>query len=171
MNFSGKVTLRGPILVLLIALKSLLRMMVFSVSGGATLLTSCAIPFLLYALKSNFKDLFHFHRRYFPTQALNFAFKEKIRELPGLQEEEGQSQVKKLGKYVTSGGLAGSASLLFVYSLDYARTRLANNVKKADGTREFNGLLDVYAKTIKKDGVLGLYRGFVISCIGIFVYR
>jgi len=91
--------------------------------------------------------------------------------MPYLAEVEGQSQLIKLSKYVTSGGLAGSASLLFVYSLDYARTRLANNVKKADGSREFNGLLDVYAKTVKRDGVLGLYRGFVISCVGIFVYR
>merc|ERR1712029_1092289 len=26
-------------------------------------------------------------------------------------------------------------------------------------------------KTIKTDGVQGLYRGFVISCVGIFIYR
>jgi hypothetical protein len=30
-----------------------------------------------------------------------------------------------------SGGLAGAASLTFVYHLDYARTRLANDAKKA----------------------------------------
>ncbi|KAH9523452.1 hypothetical protein Btru_040046 [Bulinus truncatus] len=34
-----------------------------------------------------------------------------------------------------------------------------------------NGLIDVYAKTIKSDGIVGLYRGFVISCVGIVVYR
>merc|ERR1712050_626692 len=26
-------------------------------------------------------------------------------------------------------------------------------------------------KTLKSDGIQGLYRGFVISCVGIFVYR
>jgi len=30
-----------------------------------------------------------------------------------------------------SGGMAGAASLTFVYHLDYARTRLANDAKKA----------------------------------------
>jgi solute carrier family 25 (adenine nucleotide translocator) protein 4/5/6/31 len=29
----------------------------------------------------------------------------------------------------------------------------------------------VYQKTIKADGVAGLYRGFVISCVGIIIYR
>ena len=31
--------------------------------------------------------------------------------------------------------------------------------------------MDVYVKTIRKDGWLGLYRGFGISCCCIFVYR
>merc|ERR1711976_1152007 len=39
------------------------------------------------------------------------------------------------------------------------------------GERQFNGLVDVYKKTLKTDGVQGLYRGFVISCVGIIVYR
>jgi len=74
---------------------------------------------------------------------------------------------------LASGGLAGASSLLFVYSLDYARTRLANDNKSAKkgGSRQFNGLVDVYRKTIASDGIAGLYRGFVISCVGIIVYR
>merc|ERR1712026_423108 len=64
-------------------------------------------------------------------------------------------------------------SLCFVYSLDYALTRLANDAKsgKKGGQREYNGLIDVYSKTLKSDGIQGLYRGFVISCVGIIVYR
>merc|ERR1712226_1000511 len=81
--------------------------------------------------------------RYFPTQALNFA----------------------------SGGAAGTMSLLFVYSLDFARTRLANDAKGKGGERQFNGLIDVYVKTLKSDGIQGLYRGFTISAVGIFIYR
>ncbi|GIL50113.1 hypothetical protein Vafri_6426 [Volvox africanus] len=75
---------------------------------------------------------------------------------------------------MASGGAAGAVSLAFVYSLDYARTRLANDAKsakKGGGDRQFNGLLDVYRKTIASDGVAGLYRGFNISCVGIVVYR
>jgi len=74
---------------------------------------------------------------------------------------------------LASGGAAGASSLLFVYSLDYARTRLANDAKaaKKGGERQFNGMIDVYRKTIKSDGIAGLYRGFNISCVGIIVYR
>ena len=74
---------------------------------------------------------------------------------------------------VASGGAAGAASLLFVYSLDYARTRLANDAKsaKGGGARQFNGLIDVYKKTLASDGIAGLYRGFVPSVVGIIVYR
>lgn len=68
---------------------------------------------------------------------------------------------------------AGATSLLFVYSLDYARTRLANDAKnaKTGGERQFNGLVDVYKKTLASDGLLGLYRGFGPSVLGIVVYR
>merc|ERR1712025_18724 len=76
-------------------------------------------------------------------------------------------------KNIASGGAAGAMSLCFVYSLDYARTRLANDAKsgKKGGERQFNGLVDVYRKTLATDGIQGLYRGFVISCVGIIVYR
>lgn len=77
---------------------------------------------------------------------------------------------------LASGGAAGATSLLFVYSLDYARTRLAADNKGAAkggnaGERQFNGLLDVYKKTLASDGVAGLYRGFLPSVVGIVVYR
>jgi len=111
--------------------------------------------------------------RYFPTQALNFAFKDKIK--AQFKPTKADAAPIRLGKNVASGGLAGAMSLCFVYSLDYARTRLANDTKSAKkgggGERQFNGLLDVYKKTIASDGVAGLYRGFVISCVGIIVYR
>ena len=71
------------------------------------------------------------------------------------------------------GGAAGTSSLLFVYSLDHARTHLANDAKSAkDGSqRQFNGLVDVYKKTLASDGIAGLYRCFVPSVVGIIVYR
>merc|ERR1712115_543884 len=31
--------------------------------------------------------------------------------------------------------------------------------------------MGVYKQTMKTDGIAGLYRGFVISAVGIFVYR
>merc|ERR1712241_827041 len=47
----------------------------------------------------------------------------------------------------------------------------ANDAKGKDGKRQYNGLIDVYKKTLASDGIGGLYRGFVISCVGIFIYR
>ena len=48
---------------------------------------------------------------------------------------------------------------------------MANDTKNKDGVRKFNGLVDVYMKTFKAEGIQGLYRGFVISAVGIFIYR
>jgi len=110
--------------------------------------------------------------RYFPTQALNFAFKDTIKK--AFKSSPNESYTLKFSKNIASGGVAGAMSLCFVYSLDYARTRLANDAKsagKGGGERQFNGLVDVYRKTLASDGIGGLYRGFVISCVGIVVYR
>jgi len=71
--------------------------------------------------------------RYFPTQALNFAFKDKIKAAFGISKLDSSAVV--FGKNVASGGAAGASSLLFVYSLDYARTRLANDAKAAKKSR------------------------------------
>jgi len=107
--------------------------------------------------------------RYFPTQALNFAFKDTVKSM--FKTAKDAPQYEKFAKNILSGGCAGSLSLMFVYSLDYCRTRLANDAKSKDGKRQYSGMIDVYAKTIKSDGIQGLYRGFVISCVGIFIYR
>ncbi|KAK8086373.1 mitochondrial carrier domain-containing protein [Apiospora phragmitis] len=106
------------------------------------------------------------------ANALNFAFRDKFKKMFGYKKE-----VDGYGKWMAgnlaSGGAAGATSLLFVYSLDYARTRLANDAKNAKkgGERQFNGLVDVYRKTLASDGIAGLYRGFAPSVLGIVVYR
>jgi solute carrier family 25 (adenine nucleotide translocator) protein 4/5/6/31 len=107
--------------------------------------------------------------RYFPTQALNFAFKDTIKAM--FKTPKTAPNYVKFGSNIASGGAAGTLSLMFVYSLDYARTRLANDAKGKGGERQFNGLVDVYVKTLKSDGIQGLYRGFTISAVGIFIYR
>jgi len=116
--------------------------------------------------RSNFTNCL----RYFPTQALNFAFKGRIKALFKPQKNEGDGM--KFAKNIMAGGCAGGLSLCFVYSLDYARTKLANDMKSGKGgERLYTGLADVYKKTLKSDGFQGLYRGFTISFVGIFVYR
>jgi len=117
--------------------------------------------------RSNFTNCI----RYFPTQALNFSFKGQIKRVDALKPNKKDGYGLSLTKNIIAGGLAGGGSLLFVYSLDYARTRLANDLKSKGGERQFTGIVDVYRQTYKADGLAGLYRGFVISFVGIFVYR
>lgn len=110
--------------------------------------------------------------RYFPTQALNFAFRDTYKSMFNFKKDR-DGYAKWMAGNLASGGAAGATSLLFVYSLDYARTRLANDNKsaKSGGERQFNGLIDVYKKTLASDGIAGLYRGFMPSVLGIVVYR
>merc|ERR1712130_242756 len=68
--------------------------------------------------------------RYFPTQALNFAFRDTYKTMFGFKKERDGYWWWMFGN-LASGGAAGATSLLFVYSLDYARTRLANDAKNA----------------------------------------
>jgi len=106
--------------------------------------------------------------RYFPTQAFNFAFKDSIKGMFPKVDKKTQ-----FGNFfainLLSGGLAGAGSLLIVYPLDYARTRLASDV--GSGQRQFKGLSDCLRKTVKSTGISGLYNGVGVSIVGIIPYR
>ncbi|NP_001083023.2 uncharacterized protein LOC100038774 [Danio rerio] len=110
--------------------------------------------------------------RYFLTQALNFAFKDKYRRI----FLDGVDQRTQFWRYfagnLAAGGAAGATSLCLVYPLDFARTRLAADVGKT-GTagREFKGLANCLVKIYRSDGVRGLYQGFNVSVQGIIIYR
>ncbi|KAF8820676.1 putative adenine nucleotide translocator [Cardiosporidium cionae] len=107
--------------------------------------------------------------RYFPTQAFNFAFKDSFqRAFPKYDKNTEFS--KFFVTNVASGGLAGACSLLIVYPLDFARTRLASDVGKG-ANREFTGLVDCISKITKRTGFFSLYQGFNVSVQGIIVYR
>jgi solute carrier family 25 (adenine nucleotide translocator) protein 4/5/6/31 len=109
--------------------------------------------------------------RYFPTQALNFAFKDQYRQmfLGGVDKKKDFWRFF-LGN-LASGGAAGATSLCFVYPLDFARTRLAADIGKGKAEREFSGLGNCLSKIYRSDGIYGLYRGFSVSVQGIIIYR
>merc|ERR1711993_231552 len=58
--------------------------------------------------------------RYFPTQALNFAFKDKIKAVVKKPMGPNPGEGQKFAANILSGGLAGTLSLTVVYSLDFA---------------------------------------------------
>jgi solute carrier family 25 (mitochondrial adenine nucleotide translocator), member 4/5/6/31 len=107
--------------------------------------------------------------RYFPTQAFNFAFKDTIKNLFPRYNPHTDFW-RFFATNMASGGLAGAGSLLIVYPLDFARTRLAADVGTGKG-REFTGLIDCLTKVVKRGGPMALYQGFGVSVQGIIVYR
>jgi solute carrier family 25 (mitochondrial adenine nucleotide translocator), member 4/5/6/31 len=121
--------------------------------------------------KGNFVNVL----RYFPTQALNFAFKDfylRKFELDKLKPDH--TFFDTFFNNLKGGSLAGASTQCFVYPLDYTRTRLTNDIvlaKLGDRKRQFNGILDCMQKTYKSDGLRGLYRGFVVTCTFMMVYR
>lgn len=118
-------------------------------------------------LRGNTANVF----RYFPAMALNFGWLAYFKSLFDYRKDR-DGYAKWFMGNLASGSAAGASSLLFVYSLDHARARLANDIKtKGAAGRQFKGLMDVYKKTLATDGIAGLYRGFLISTIGIVVYR
>ena len=106
--------------------------------------------------------------RYFPTQAFNFAFKDSIKALFPKADKKTEF-AKFFAINMASGGLAGAGSLMIVYPLDYARTRLASDV--GSGKQQFNGLFDCIKKTVSAGGFTALYNGVGVSIIGIIPYR
>jgi len=108
--------------------------------------------------------------RYFPTQALNFMFKDFYKQY--LERPRSEGFWPCLLGNMASGGAAGATSLAVVYPLDFARTRLAMDTGKGKD-REFTGTLDVILKTARSSGWTkgGVYNGFVVSCVGIVFYR
>jgi len=108
--------------------------------------------------------------RYFPTQALNFAFKDTYKRwfLSGVDKKT--QFWRYFAGNLASGGAAGATSLLVVYPLDFARTRLAADMGKGDA-RKFKGMFHCLQTIAATDGVGGLYKGFMVSLYGIIVYR
>jgi solute carrier family 25 (adenine nucleotide translocator) protein 4/5/6/31 len=67
--------------------------------------------------------------RYFPTQALNFPFKDAFAHY----FNAGNTNLSKLRLFfnnIISGGFAGSLTTLLLYPLDLARTRLGVDLGK-----------------------------------------
>lgn len=107
--------------------------------------------------------------RYFPTQAFNFAFKDTFKNMFPKYSPK-QDFWKFFACNLASGGLAGASSLLIVYPLDFARTRLAADVGSGKA-REFTGLIDCLKKVAGRGGPMALYQGFGVSVQGIIIYR
>jgi len=108
--------------------------------------------------------------RYFPNQAFNFAFKDTFKLMFKNYDQKTQFFKFFMANSI-SGGLAGAVSLFIVYPLDFIRTRLATDNKDSLGKRDFIGTIDCTRKIVQAEGIVGLYKGYVVAMIGMAAYR
>jgi solute carrier family 25 (adenine nucleotide translocator) protein 4/5/6/31 len=107
--------------------------------------------------------------RYFPTSALNFAFKDFFnRNLNQYDPVKEKSNFMKWS--IIAGGMSGTCTTLFIYPLDLARTRMGVDVGKT-GQTQFGGLFNCIGTIFRTNGIRGLYNGLAISIPSIFLYR
>jgi len=106
--------------------------------------------------------------RYAPQQGSALAFNDFFKNMfPKVNKQE---QFWTFFTYnLLSGGAGGATAMVICYPMDFARTRLASDL--TSGKPKFDGIIDCLSKTIKEQGVVGLYRGTAVSIAGAFVYR
>jgi len=111
--------------------------------------------------------------RYFPTQALNFAFKERYTSLLMKHQPPQNFTTNQISLFtLIAGGLAGGTTEMFVYPLDFIRTKLVSDMSKKSQERKYKGIRHCFITTVKTEGgFISLYRGFWITVCGIIPYR
>jgi len=107
--------------------------------------------------------------RYAPQQGSALAFNDFLNDHLFPKYDGKTDFWKGFGVKLASGGLAGAIANTICYPFDFARTRLASDVKKGKG--QFNGIADCIMTTVKQQGITGLYTGWTVTVIGAFVYR
>jgi len=106
--------------------------------------------------------------RYAPQQGSALAFNDYINNLFPRYDSKTQFWQSLFSK-LFAGGAAGAVANTICYPFDFARTRLASDVKA--GTGQFKGIWDCIATTVRQQGITGLYTGWSITVAGAFVYR
>jgi solute carrier family 25 (adenine nucleotide translocator) protein 4/5/6/31 len=106
--------------------------------------------------------------RYAPQQGSALAFNDFLnRSFPAYNSQT--DFWKSFATKLTSGGVAGALANTICYPFDFARTRLASDLK--GGKPQFKGIADCILTTVRNQGIPGLYTGWLVTCMGAFVYR
>jgi len=105
--------------------------------------------------------------RMIPNSAIKFATYDTYKKLAFPEGEMAYTGRDQFLRKMMCGGLSGMSTLLPLYPMDLARTRLTADVATI---RHYNGLIDCLVKTRQAEGFLGLYKGLFISLAGIVPY-
>jgi len=106
--------------------------------------------------------------RYAPQQGSALAFNDLLNNVFPVYNSNTDFW-KGFGVKLASGGLAGAIANTICYPFDFARTRLASDLQR--GKPQFKGITDCIVTTVRNQGITGLYTGWMVTCMGAFVYR
>ncbi|CAA7397270.1 unnamed protein product [Spirodela intermedia] len=112
--------------------------------------------------------------RYYPSVALNFSFKDlyrtMLRSTAPVWSQDDSSLISGAASNFAAGAAAGCTTLIIIYPLDIAHTRLAADVGTAN-SRQFRGIYHFLCTIHEKEGIRGIYRGLPASLQGMIVHR
>ncbi|XP_059657030.1 probable ADP,ATP carrier protein At5g56450 [Cornus florida] len=103
--------------------------------------------------------------RYYPSVALNFSLKDLYRNIL----REGHFVSGAPANFI-AGAAAGCTTLIIIYPLDIAHTRLAADLGRNEA-RQFRGIWHFLSTICKKEGIKGVYRGLPASLQGMIIHR
>ncbi|KAK9052816.1 hypothetical protein SSX86_029446 [Deinandra increscens subsp. villosa] len=109
--------------------------------------------------------------RYYPSVALNFSLKDLYKSI--LRSGNGSQQstfISGPSANFIAGAAAGCTTLVLIYPLDIAHTRLAADLGKTD-SRQFQGIRHFLTTIWAKNGIRGVYKGLPASLQGMVVHR
>ncbi|PWA51953.1 Adenine nucleotide translocator 1 [Artemisia annua] len=105
--------------------------------------------------------------RYYPSVALNFSLKDLYRSI--LRSQQSTFLSGPSANFI-AGAAAGCTTLVIIYPLDIAHTRLAADLGRNE-SRQFKGIRHFLATVWAKDGFRGVYKGLPASLQGMVVHR
>ncbi|KAJ4833795.1 hypothetical protein Tsubulata_014714 [Turnera subulata] len=108
--------------------------------------------------------------RYYPSVALNFSLKDLYRNILRNGNYQHSHFLSGASANFAAGAAAGCTTLILIYPLDIAHTRLAADIGKT-GVRQFHGIFHFLTTIYNKDGIRGVYRGLPASLQGMVVHR
>ncbi|GMH93063.1 hypothetical protein TL16_g12526 [Triparma laevis f. inornata] len=114
--------------------------------------------------------------RHIGSSGMTFSLKEKFSEFFKPEQIEPLIEPRKIERLraaFLSGGLAGASTTLVFYPLEFIRTRLALDVGGTRATPRLypNGMRDVFLRTVEREGLGGLYKGFLPALGGVVLFR
>ncbi|MFS8030463.1 putative mitochondrial carrier protein [Helianthus anomalus] len=109
--------------------------------------------------------------RYYPSVALNFSLKDLYKSiLRNRNDSQNSTFMSGPSANFIAGAAAGCTTLVLIYPLDIAHTRLAADLGKTD-SRQFQGIRHFLATIWARDGIRGVYKGLPASLQGMVVHR